>query len=184
MENTSSNPYEAPKADLETAATSVEPGGPLASRGQRFLGAFLDGIIIMVSLSPGYLGYLLGPKTRPFDGSNQYFFFTETGTAGYLSIALLIGMLGLQWMLVAKRGQSIGKMAAGTRIVRLDGSLPGFARGVVLRHWIVLLLGYLPKVGPVLGPITSLIDVLLIFRSDRRCGHDLIAGTKVVKVAK
>jgi uncharacterized RDD family membrane protein YckC len=29
-----------------------------------------------------------------------------------------------------------------------------------------------------------LIDIALIFRRDRRCLHDLIAGTKVVAVAR
>jgi uncharacterized RDD family membrane protein YckC len=31
-----------------------------------------------------------------------------------------------------------------------------------------------------IGPVLALVDVLLIFRNDRRCGHDLIAGTRVV----
>ena len=35
---------------------------------------------------------------------------------------------------------------------------------------------------PFAGGIFSLIDCLFIFREDRRCIHDLIAGTKVVDV--
>ena len=33
---------------------------------------------------------------------------------------------------------------------------------------------------PVLGPLFSLVNVCFIFREDRRCIHDLIAGTQVV----
>jgi uncharacterized RDD family membrane protein YckC len=35
---------------------------------------------------------------------------------------------------------------------------------------------------PFVGPLLSIVNVLLIFRDDRRCGHDLIAGTRVVKL--
>ena len=45
-------------------------------------------------------------------------------------------------------------------------------------------LRYLPfwVVGQVwvIGPILSLANPLFIFREDRRCLHDLLAGTKVV----
>jgi uncharacterized RDD family membrane protein YckC len=34
---------------------------------------------------------------------------------------------------------------------------------------------------PLAGPVLNLVNVLMIFRGDRRCGHDLIAGTRVVK---
>jgi uncharacterized RDD family membrane protein YckC len=34
---------------------------------------------------------------------------------------------------------------------------------------------------PYLGGIYGLVDALFIFRDDRRCVHDHIAGTRVVK---
>jgi uncharacterized RDD family membrane protein YckC len=37
---------------------------------------------------------------------------------------------------------------------------------------------------PVIGGFLPLVDVLFIFRHDRRCIHDLLAGTNVVKVRK
>jgi len=40
---------------------------------------------------------------------------------------------------------------------------------------------YLISAIPVVGSFFVLIDTLLVFRADRRCVHDLIAGTKVVK---
>ena len=44
-----------------------------------------------------------------------------------------------------------------------------------LRYVLVMLLGAIPIIGGLLG----VIDFLFIFREDRRCVHDLIAGTKV-----
>ena len=35
---------------------------------------------------------------------------------------------------------------------------------------------------PIIGIVGSLVNVLLIFREDHRCGHDLAAGTRVVMV--
>ena len=46
-----------------------------------------------------------------------------------------------------------------------------------LRYLPVQLAGAIPLVGPIIG----LVNILMIFRGDRRCGHDLIAGTRVVK---
>ena len=45
-----------------------------------------------------------------------------------------------------------------------------------LRYVLVMLVQAIPMIGQLLG----LIDALFIFRGDRRCVHDLIAGTKVV----
>jgi uncharacterized RDD family membrane protein YckC len=52
----------------------------------------------------------------------------------------------------------------------------------------MILLRYLPislaALIPVIGPYLSLVDVVFIFGSERRCIHDRLAGTKVVKVRK
>jgi uncharacterized RDD family membrane protein YckC len=37
---------------------------------------------------------------------------------------------------------------------------------------------------PTVGPFAGLIDVLFIFLKDRRCLHDHIAGTVVVRATK
>jgi hypothetical protein len=38
-----------------------------------------------------------------------------------------------------------------------------------------------PTVVPYLGAIFHMVDCLTIFREDRRCLHDHIAGTRVVR---
>jgi len=37
---------------------------------------------------------------------------------------------------------------------------------------------------PLVGKASRLIDTIFIFRENRRCLHDLIAGTRVVKIGK
>ncbi len=61
----------------------------------------------------------------------------------------------------------------------MDAESNGAATAVKLlglRYVLVLLVRAIPIIGDLLG----LADALFIFRSDRRCAHDLIAGTKVV----
>jgi uncharacterized RDD family membrane protein YckC len=86
-------------------------------------------------------------------------------------------VLGYQCYLLSTRGQTLGKKWLGIKILKLDGSPPGFPAAVALRVLVNGLIGLIP----VVGGIYVLVDTLLIFRDDRRCIHDLIAGTRVVK---
>ena len=76
-------------------------------------------------------------------------------------------------VLLTKDGQTLGKHVLGIRIVKRDtGENGGFVRNVLLRFIFNRLLGIIPLYG--------LVDILFIFRGDRRCIHDMIAGTQVV----
>ncbi|WP_419847123.1 RDD family protein [Candidatus Poriferisocius sp.] len=79
----------------------------------------------------------------------------------------------------ATKGQTLGKMAAGIKMVGIkDGSIPGV--GMALRRWsIPSLLGLVPFAGLILAPLCFL---ALTWHRDRRGWHDLAAGTMVVKV--
>ena len=79
--------------------------------------------------------------------------------------------------LLATAGQTIGKRLVGTRIVNVsDERIPRFLPLLGARYGITWLVGLIPGVGTVYG----LVDALFVFRDDRRCVHDLFAGTKVV----
>ena len=54
------------------------------------------------------------------------------------------------------------------------GENGGFVPNVLLRFIVNGLLWIIPLYG--------LVDILFIFRGDRRCIHDMIAGTQVVEV--
>jgi uncharacterized RDD family membrane protein YckC len=64
------------------------------------------------------------------------------------------------------------------RIVSSDGDAPGFGRIIGLRIMVPAFIGSVP----LLGPIFSLLDALFIFREDKKCIHDHLAGTNVVSV--
>jgi uncharacterized RDD family membrane protein YckC len=101
----------------------------------------------------------------------------STALAGLATVLFLaLGCVQL-WLLTA-RGQTLGKMLFDIRVVRVRDKLNGgFIANVLLRVMAVALLGMIPY----LGALFAVADLLFIFRSDRRCLHDLIAGTFVIK---
>jgi uncharacterized RDD family membrane protein YckC len=88
-----------------------------------------------------------------------------------------IAFLVVHGYLLKKSGQTVGKKLLGTKITDLEGNLPDFTTLIVKRYLPVSVVSIVPMIGPLL----SLIDIVFIFRQDRRCVHDLIAGTKVVE---
>jgi uncharacterized RDD family membrane protein YckC len=140
----------------------------LASLGARFVGAMVDGFLVLLAVVPGYALIIATADS-------------QDETLALLGVALLFGSLLLlavvQLVLLSMHGQTLGKKVAGTRIVNVrDGSNPGFVGAVLLRNVVPGMIGSLPCVGP----IFSLADILYIFGEDRRCLHDHIAGTRVV----
>ena len=96
--------------------------------------------------------------------------------------ALLIGLFAswliihiVQWVLIASRGQSLGKLILHIKIVDdTSHKNAGAVRNLVLRTWLnALMLGNL---------FYFLVDSLLILRKDRKCLHDFIARTLVVRI--
>lgn len=162
------NRYAPPSAHVEdvVAAGTIE----LAGRGARLGAAVIDGLLVMAV----FWALSMVTPWSPF-----------AAASGEFSGALLLnGVLGiaifalLQGYLLATRGQTIGKLLLGMRIVRTGGERAGLARLLGLRYGI----GWLINVIPVVGPIYGLVDALFIFRESRKCVHDIIADTIVVNV--
>lgn len=163
------NPYAAPEADV---AVEVAPqDAELASRWARLGGSIIDGILILVVLFPvAYFGGL-------YDTANP----TESTLAEDVMIGLLgfVVFLAFNAYLLARSGQTIGKLVVGTRIVSAaDGRLAPAGKVIGLRYLAFWILAQVPVVGQI---VAGLVDPLLVFRADKRCLHDLVAGTKVVK---
>jgi len=160
------NPYAAPKAAVE----DVQSGEPeLATRWQRFVAAFVDGLVVGLAVMAAMLAVGAGSASG------------NPKAALIVAYAIALGGVGAinLWMLHRYRA-SIGKRTQKIRMVRSDGSEAELWRLVFLRglpQWIVSLLGnVLAFVG-----LLSLVDVLFIFGKSRRCVHDLIADTIVVR---
>ena len=94
------------------------------------------------------------------------------GLSGFVCFLLVNGYL------LNRSGQTVAKRLLGLRIVDLNGNKPEFFRLAGLRYGV----GQLAAMIPIVNMIYGLADALFIFREDRRCIHDLIAGTRVVLV--
>lgn len=165
-----SNPYLPPEASL--VGERIEDEEELATLGRRFGASMFDGIILGVLIWSAI--YAMG-QFDVFKAGNAPFQVMLVIVAGGVLLYMLVHGYFLK-----RDGQTIGKKVLGIKVTRLNGEHPGFVRLVFIRYLPVALLAFVP----LLGPLLSLVDSLLIFRSDRRCAHDLIAGTKVVKVRK
>ncbi|TWT91663.1 RDD family protein [Neorhodopirellula pilleata] len=167
---TPQNPYQTPSEAGFVLPHQSADEAELAGRMNRLGAAMLDGIISLAVMTPilWFTGYL----TRAM-GENVTLTELILQSIGGMVIFLLI-----QGYFLANRGQTLGKMAAGIRIVSVqDGRLVPFGKLIGLRYLPLWLLQVIPFAN-----FLGLIDALFIFRQDRRCVHDLLAGTKVVNV--
>ena len=127
----------------------------LATRKQRFFAALADGVILVVP-------YILASLQA------------APGPLRVLGVVALLVLLIIQLVMVSKHGQTLGKKFVGIRIVRKDTlQNGGFAVNVVKRGFLNGLLSLIPGY--------FLVDGLFVFRADRRCLHDMIAGTVVIQ---
>jgi len=166
------SPYLPPTANLEGAAV---PAGDLraATAGSRLGAVLIDGLLF---LPAGIVGAVMSFAMRPTPGSPP----SAPGGAAIAVMALVgvyvLALAVVQIVFLSTRGQSIGKRVMKIRIVKLDGSAPGFVHAVLLRA----IVNALPSAIPFAGGVYALVDILFIFRQDQRCIHDHIAGTRVV----
>lgn len=166
----------------EPAAASPAASAPLANRGERLLAQILDNVIGLACALPGLILMALAAARAGFGfGTDLDKLTTAAGfSAGLMvTLAALVALAAVQLWMVVTSGQTIGKRVLDLRIVTFeDGTNPGFVKVFLLRAVLPAVLGAIPLIGL---PFT-LADYGFIFRADRRCLHDLIAGTKVIKV--
>ena len=162
-----SNPYQAPiSVDANTNKLEFE----LASRWQRLGGVMIDGVIATIITMPamfyfGFFEYIKNGQEPPFQLTLSF------------SIIGFFIFLALHGYLLSTSGQTIGKRVVGTKIVSLENELLSLQSVVGKRYLPIMVATQIPLVGQFVG----FIDMLFIFGKQKRCLHDLIAGTKVVK---
>lgn len=171
-----------PAASVPPVLTGVASAADttLAHPGMRLLAALVDGFIESLCWLPTTQAVIgsLGGLRSVSQISPQDIIEVVTGSI-MRSVPYLIGLVLLQATLLTMRGQTVGKILTRIRVVRAhDGSHAGFLHGFFLR-------GFIPRCFrhvPIVGVLFWFVDNCFIFRDDHRCLHDLMAGTKVVKI--
>ena len=179
----SDNPYQ--PAGFEQSpylSQGAQNTAQLASLLQRFLGALLDSFIPSLFMVPGYLMMIFGAvmmdQQAQAGGTPDFPIISVIGIA-ILVIGGLVTLV-LQIYLLATRSQTLGKYIMKAQIVDFETGQPAdFVKCAVLRILVNSIICSIPCVGA----IYSLVDIFFIFRDDRRCLHDLLAGTTVIDIS-
>jgi len=177
-----SSPDGAPPVIAAPAAAAASAGNV----GARLGAAFINAMFYIASMIPGSMlmsSRLLRSGITPeglLRGERPDLSVFGPGLA--LAWAGLLAALLLQVLLLSLRGQNLGKLLVGLRVVRVsDGATAGFVQAALLRFIVPVALIFLLNLLPGLGLLFFLVDFCFIFGEQHRCLHDLIAGTKVVK---
>jgi uncharacterized RDD family membrane protein YckC len=166
------NPYQAPESIDGPVEIAFElPLGqiPYASRWRRLGGQILDTLIVRIAWVP--VLYLVGIRVELHRHR-----LSDPVQILCLSLLGITIFLAIQGVFIYTRGQTLGKLLCGTVVVtrdfrRASGNRYLFRRLVPL--WII---GQIPLVGA----FFAIADALAIFREEKNCIHDDIAGTRVV----
>jgi uncharacterized RDD family membrane protein YckC len=161
------NPYQTPSADV----TVPNGADALAGRWVRLGASIVDGLVVGLVMVP--VMYLMGVFSHITNGA-------EPPMTLMLMVAVIafVVFVAINYVPLSKNGQTVGKKVANIRITDLQGNKPDVSTIILKRYLPVQIAGQVP----IVGGLVSLIDILFIFRKDRRCVHDLIAGTQVMYV--
>ena len=154
-------------------------------------GAWLIDVVIyfVITMVAVFIGIAIaGVGFSDLTNLDAGFFLGAIAIVIVLTLLAFLVIFIVQMVLLATRGQTIGKIIMKIRIVDAQtGAHPGWARLILLRTLVNGLisgvLNAVPVVGPGLGGVYFLVDSLFIFRADHRTIHDLIAGTRVDRVS-
>jgi uncharacterized RDD family membrane protein YckC len=170
------NPYAPPSApvrDIPSEASTQE----LAGRGSRLGATLLDGLVLGLLC---YIPMMVAIDWRALASNPENIDPVSVFLNSRVLLAALPGLVifaAVTIWLVLKNSQTIGKKLVGIKVVRSDGSRAGLGRLFWLRNVVMNAIGFIP----IVGGIVALVDILLIFRQSRKCLHDQIADTIVIK---
>ena len=162
------NVYSTPQSQLVDQVDDSEK--PLASRWARLGASIIDSIIMMLVVMP--VMYFTGGFDGVVEGVQPGFVYMFS-----MGILSFIVFFVINYRFLVANGQTIGKKVLEIKIVDLNGNVPVFQPQLLIRYAVYILPGQIP----VVGTIFSFVNVLFIFTKEKRCIHDLVAKTKVVK---
>jgi len=152
------------------ARTQQQQALLLATPGARVGARLVDALIIAILGLIFVIATVLVFAAAGVEGADFAFILV-------LVIPIIVAGLVYEAVMIATRGQTLGKMAVGIKVVRSDtGTRPG--AGKSLGRWA---LPYLVLLIPGIGWLFTLLCYLsLTWSDDRRGWHDKAAGTLVV----
>ena len=153
----------------EIVEETIENDDNLATRWQRLWASMIDSLTVMIISIP--LMYFTGIMDKAAQGVQPSFFDTI-----WIMLIAVGFFAAINYKLLITKGQTIGKKILKVKIVDLDTQLPT-PKSLLTRYAVFFGLGQIPLIGP----IANTINALFIFGKEKRCGHDYIAKTKVVK---
>jgi len=188
------NPYTAPQSALRIPVANTVGEQALASRWLRLAAYLLDmvvmwfvvaicvAIVVVIVLMTGGWEHLLS-RLEGLDSMDeseleaqlesmlgfQLIFMVLSTLLSFLAFAII------NYPFLRKNGQTIGKRLVNIRMVGMDGQLKSPLHILFIRYLPFYLVGLIPFIGLIIG----LANYLFIFRQDKRCIHDLVAGTQV-----
>jgi uncharacterized RDD family membrane protein YckC len=143
--------YPPPPQSAEAPATTGSASGPRAGFWRRFVGALIDGILL------GIVSAILRSAVNGGAGS---------------AVGLVVSAVYFTVMIGGARGQSVGQMAMGIRVIDFNTGGPiGYGRAFI--RWLV----------SILSAIVIFIGYLwMLWDKEKQCWHDKAANDVVVPV--
>src|SRR3569833_811745 len=138
------NPYAPPRSGgIVQPEEDLRPDGDLAPRRQRLGGALFDTLLIFIARAPAYAGVssMAAVAQKGARLKNPFYLYMHAGRWGVVKTVITEALLAVQWWLLVKRGQTVGKKKTRTRDERTDGSRADFVHVLALRDWPVFVLG-------------------------------------------
>jgi len=173
--NSLTNDYE-DELDQDSVDDQTEP--ELASRWARLGAVIIDTVLLSIVLLPilyfaGLINFTpvdpnVSPWNQPVDHL-QNFINALVGLMCYLAINAYF---------IFTSQQTVGKYVLDIQVVA-DSGEPTTGNHYVFVRYVPM---YFISLIPIIGGIIGLINVLFIFRSSRKCLHDDIAKTIVIKL--
>jgi uncharacterized RDD family membrane protein YckC len=152
--------------DQRADGPSVPAGLVLATLTRRVGALLLDQLIVLVPIVMVAFAFGLQPGSQISD-STVFKISIASISASFVYFTLMVGFLG----------RTVGKMAAGTRVVRVSDGGPVDWTAAVMRALVPLVVGAVPTIGFVL---TLAVYAFAVFSPMRQGLHDRAAGTLVV----
>ena len=175
----------APPRSVVADISSVDVPFEKATRLSRFLAVIIDGVIFGVPFIPLYVAmFSVGFHSRTNSQALVAAWVAALAGAGlslYIGGIVYIALIVVTAVLVHRNAQTIGKKLMGIKVARKDGSRASLARIFWLRNVVNTLVSVVLLLVPIIGGFYGLVDALMIFGEQRRCCHDYIADTIVIR---